>query len=77
MCDGRGLVTFDRGPAVEPCTQCAGTGRIFSDRDYRGLFSALLRESGVFLDADMRLLLVGLEALDRRLQVVEDAVRGL
>ncbi len=68
-------MTFDRGPAVEPCTRCAGTGRSFSDPEYRGLFTSLLRESGVFLEADMRLLLVGLEALDRRLQVVEETIR--
>lgn len=75
ICGGQGLLTFERGPSVEPCGDCAGTGRIYSDAGYRGLFTALLRERGVFLDADMRLLLVGLAALDRRLQVIEDTSR--
>jgi hypothetical protein len=29
-CDGRGLHTFDRGPAVERCTGCDGVGLRFS-----------------------------------------------
>ena len=74
FCDGQGLLTFERGPEVEPCTDCNGTGRVYSDEAYRGLFAELLRQKGVFLDPEMRLLLLGLDALDTRLRVLEDDV---
>jgi hypothetical protein len=77
FCDGQGLLTFERGPAVEPCKECSGSGRTFSDADYRGLFAELLRDNGVFLDKDMRLLLLGLDALDRRLHALEAASRDV
>jgi hypothetical protein len=35
------------------------------------VFSALLRDKGVFLDQDMRLLLLALEQLDVRISSVE------
>jgi hypothetical protein len=72
LCDGQGLLTFERGPEVEPCTECNGTGRVYSDRTYKGLFAELLKQKGIFLDADMRLLLLGLDALDERLRALED-----
>lgn len=75
FCDGQGLITFAGGPAVEPCTECGGVGQIFSDPTYRGVFAALLRQKGVLLDADMRLLLLALAEIDRRLQRLEDASR--
>jgi hypothetical protein len=71
FCDGQGLLTFESGPAVEPCKECSGAGQLFSDGDYRGLFAALLREKGVFLDKDVRLMLLGLAALERRVQALE------
>ena len=73
-CAGKGLLTFESGPAVEPCRECNGSGRIYDDPAYRGLFTELLREEGVLLDEDMRLLLLGLEALDVRLSKLEDAL---
>ena len=73
FCDGQGLLAFERGPVVEPCQECSGAGRIFSDADYRGLFAELLRDKGVFLDKDMRLLLLGLASLERRLDAIEAA----
>jgi hypothetical protein len=77
FCDGQGLLTFERGPEVEPCTECKGTGRVYGDPMFRGLFAELLRQKGVFLDADMRLLLLGLDALDQRLEALEvDASRS-
>jgi hypothetical protein len=69
-------LTFEHGPAVEPCRECGGAGRIYSDPGLRGLFSELLRDKGVFLDRDMRLLLLGLESLDRRIQAVESELGG-
>jgi hypothetical protein len=60
---------------VEPCRECNGSGRTYDDPTYRGLFSELLREKGVLLDADIRLLLLGLEALDTRVADLEDASR--
>jgi hypothetical protein len=72
FCEGRGLATFDRGPEVEPCSECKGTGRLYSDESFKGIFAALLKEKGVFLDADMRLLLLSLDALDQRLVTLED-----
>jgi hypothetical protein len=72
FCDGQGLLTFERGPEVEPCTECKGTGRVYSDPAYKGLFAELLRQKGLFLAADMRLLLLGLDALDERLGALED-----
>jgi hypothetical protein len=75
FCEGRGLLTFERGPEVEPCTECNGTGRLYTDPTLRGLFAELLRQKGVFLDADMRLLLLGLDALDERLAAVEAEAR--
>jgi len=36
----------------------------------------MLRQKGVLLDPDMRLLLVGLDALDERVQALEDDERG-
>jgi len=66
FCQGEGLVTFESGPAVEPCRECRGAGRLYSDPDFRGVFEALLREKGVFLDREMRLLLLALDALDAR-----------
>ena len=77
FCEGAGLLTFDSGPAVEPCGECRGTGRIYSDVEYRGLFDELLRERGVFLEADMRLLLMGLRALEARLEKIEAVVDRL
>jgi hypothetical protein len=76
FCDGQGLLRFENGPDVEPCVECSGTGRLYSDPQFSGLFDALVREKGVFLDADMRLLLVGLAALERRIAAVEAAQRG-
>ncbi len=76
FCDGRGLLRFESGPEVEPCTECRGTGRLYGDPEFRGLFDALVREKGIFLDADMRLLLVGLAALERRVAAIESAQRG-
>ena len=75
-CGGQGLLTFETGPAVEPCTDCRGTGRVYSDSTLRGLFAEMLRQKGVLLDPDMRLLLVGLDALDERVQALEDDERG-
>lgn len=77
FCEGRGLLTFESGPAVEPCRECDGSGQIYDDPAYRGLFSELLREKGVLLDADIRLLLLGLEALEARLTELEAAIRTL
>ena len=77
MCQGKGLLTFERGPAVEPCRECRGAGRTYNDSTYRGLFSELLREKGIFLDSDVRLMLLGLEALDMRIAALEDASRDL
>ena len=76
FCEGKGLLTFESGPAVEPCRECRGSGRIYDDPGYRGLFSEMLRE-GVLLDADIRLLLIGLEALEARIGNVEDAIHNL
>ncbi len=73
-CGGRGLLTFERGPGVEPCTVCLGAGRVYSDPDLRGVFAALLEEKGVLLEADMRLLLLGLDAIDRRVAALEDGI---
>jgi hypothetical protein len=75
-CDGQGLLAFDRGPGVEPCTECNGTGRVYSDPTYRGLFAELLRQRGSSLDPDTRLILLGLDALDRRLRALEDDGHG-
>lgn len=75
FCEGRGVLTFERGPGVEPCTECAGTGRTYSEPEYRGLFEAIMRDRGVLLDPDMRLLLLGLDALDKRLTALEEASR--
>ena len=75
-CGGQGLLTFESGPEVEPCTDCQGTGRVYSDRTLKGLFAELLKQKGVLLDPDMRLLLIGLDALDRRVQGLEDDKRG-
>jgi len=36
----------------------------------------MLRQQGVLLDPDMRLLLVGLDALDERVRALEDDGRG-
>ena len=76
FCNGQGLVAFDRGPEVEPCSECKGIGRLYSDASFRGIFAELLREKGVFLDADMRLLLLGLDAVDRRLSTIEDSTHS-
>lgn len=70
------MLAFERGPEVEPCRECAGTGRQYSEPGYRGMFDALLREKGVLLDPDMRLLLLALDALDRRLTTLEEAFRS-
>lgn len=75
FCHGRGVAAFERGPEVEPCAECAGTGRTYGEPGYRGLFDAIMRDRGVLLDPDMRLLLIGLDALDRRLAALEDALR--
>jgi hypothetical protein len=61
---------------VEPCRECRGSGRTYDDPTYRGLFGELLREKGVLLDADIRLLLLALEALDARVADLEDANRA-
>lgn len=74
FCEGRGVLAFETGPEVEPCRECSGTGRTYSDPRYRGLFEAILREKGVLLDPDMRLLLLGLAALDERVAMLEEAV---
>jgi len=76
FCDGQGLVTFERGPAVEPCRECLGAGRIYADPSFKGVFAALLSEKGVFLDRDMRLLLTALDALDRRVGELEQTERS-
>jgi hypothetical protein len=64
-------MTYESGPSVEPCRECNGAGRLPSDPGFRGTFGALLREKGVFLDRDMRLLLLALDKLDERLAAVE------
>ncbi len=73
--DGRGIVTFERAPEVEPCTECRGSGRLYTDAEYRGVFDALLHEKGIFADRDLRLLLLGLSALERRLSELEAKLR--
>ena len=72
FCGGQGLQTYETGPAVEPCSECRGTGRTYDDPRFRGVFRALLNEKGVLLDRDMRLLLLALDALDERVGVLED-----
>ena len=69
FCKGTGAETFDTGPAVEICTQCRGTGRLLGSR--RRVFASLLEEKGVFLDAEMRLLLVALADLEERIDGLE------
>lgn len=75
FCEGKGVLAFDRGPEVEPCGECGGTGRTYGEPRYRGLFEAIIRDRGVLLDPDMRLLLLGLDALDRRVAALENAAR--
>jgi hypothetical protein len=70
-CSGEGLLQFERGPGVEPCRACSGTGRTYTGERYRGVFAAMIREKGAFLDRDVRLLLVGLDALERRVRELE------
>ena len=72
-CGGEGLLRFERGPAVEPCRACSGTGWTYTGDGYRGMFAALIEEKGVLLDRDVRLLLVGLDALERRVRELEPA----
>jgi hypothetical protein len=70
ICGGSGLATFEgAGPSVEPCTSCRGTGRLIDD--LATAFTELLREKGVMLDRDMRLLLLALEALESRVRRLE------
>ena len=77
-CGGEGLLRFDTGPAVEPCRACSGTGRSYTRPDLHGVFAALIREKGSFLDKDVRLLLVGLDALEERVRRLEEqAARSL
>ena len=71
-CGGEGLIRFETGPAVEPCRACSGTGRTYTYPDMRGVFAALIREKGSFLDKDVRLLLVGLDALEARVRRLEE-----
>lgn len=76
FCEGIGVVAFERGPEVEPCSDCRGTGRTYGEPEYRGLFEAIMRDRGVLLDPDMRLLLLGLDALDKRLAALENDARS-
>lgn len=70
ICSGSGLATFEGGgPSVEQCTSCKGTGRTIDDLG--SAFRVLLREKGVMLDRDMRLLLLALEALEGRVSELE------
>jgi len=69
FCKGTGAETFETGPAVEICSQCRGTGRLLGSR--RKVFASLLDEKGVFLDVEMRLLLVALAELEERLDAIE------
>ena len=69
FCDGKGAQAFETGPPVELCSQCGGTGRLV--RDWRGMFAALAADKGVFLDADMRLLLAALADLEERVVALE------
>ena len=41
-CGGDGLLRFERGPAVEPCRACSGTGRTYTGERYRGVFAAMI-----------------------------------
>jgi hypothetical protein len=75
-CGSEGLLQFERGPAVEPCRACSGTGRTYTGERYRGVFAAMIDEKGTFLDRDIRLLLVGLDALDRRVSELEPQGEG-
>jgi hypothetical protein len=75
-CGGKGAIGFDRGPAAEPCTRCRGTGRMFSDPEYRGVFAAMISEGGVFVDPQWRLLLEALNALDKRVWELERGASG-
>lgn len=70
FCEGTGLALFEgAGPSVEICSECDGTGRLLSEK--RGVFRELMREKGVMLTTEMRLLLVALDELERRLDELE------
>jgi hypothetical protein len=73
QCQGAGAVGFETGPAAEPCTGCKGTGRTYSEQDWRGVFRAMIDEKGVLLDPEWRLLLEGLAALESRVAALEVA----
>jgi hypothetical protein len=63
------VVTFDTGPAVELCSECRGTGRVVTR--WHGVFAGLVKEKGVLLDSEMRLLLVALDELEQRVDALQ------
>jgi hypothetical protein len=69
FCRGAGVVAFDAGPVVELCAECRGTGRVVTR--WRGVFAGLVQEKGVLLDTEMRLLLVALDELEKRVDLLE------
>ncbi|HEY7381788.1 MAG TPA: hypothetical protein VH572_11290 [Gaiella sp.] len=73
FCGGAGAVAFETGPAVEPCSECRGTGRLVAR--WHGVFAALLHEKGVLLDTEMRLLLVALDELEQRVDALDRSSR--